>query len=261
MWPMKRVALVTGGSRGIGLGIAHCLAQEGLDLAICGTRPEDRVAAVLASLRQHGGRVFYCQADVSQKNMRDKMLADIRKHYECLHVLVNNAGVAPKERKDLLEATEESFEQLIRINLQGPYFLTQEVANWMIEQRQRQSDFQGCIVNITSISSTMASVNRGEYCISKAGLSMATKLWAVRLAEFDIPVFEVQPGITQTDMTSAPAVQAKYDKLIAEGLTLQARWGMPDDVGKAVTMLVRGNLPYSTGQVISVDGGMRIERL
>lgn len=252
---------MTGGSRGIGLGIAHCLAQEGLDLAICGMRSEDQVADVVTSLRQHGGKVFYCQADVSQKDMRLKMLAGIREHYGRLDVLVNNAGVAPKERKDLLEATEESFERLMRINLQGPYFLTQKVANWMLEQRSQNANFQGCIVNITSISSTMASANRGEYCISKAGLSMATKLWAVRLAEFDIPVFEVQPGITQTDMTASPAVQAKYDALIAEGLTLQPRWGMPDDVGKAVTMLVRGDLPYSTGQVISVDGGMRIERL
>jgi NAD(P)-dependent dehydrogenase (short-subunit alcohol dehydrogenase family) len=258
---MKRVALVTGGSRGIGLGIAHCLAHEGLDLTICGMRPKDEITDVLASLRQYGGNVLYCQADVSQKDMRIKMLADIREHYGHLHVLVNNAGVAPTERKDLLKATEESFERLIRINLQGPYFLTQEIANWMVEQRSQNADFQGCIVNVTSISSTMASVNRGEYCISKAGLSMATKLWAVRLAEFGIPVYEVQPGITQTDMTSAPAVQAKYDKLIAEGLTLQPRWGTPDDVGKAVAMLVRGDLAYSTGQVISVDGGMRVERL
>jgi NAD(P)-dependent dehydrogenase (short-subunit alcohol dehydrogenase family) len=259
---MKRVALVTGGSRGIGLGIARCLAKEGLDLVICGMRSEEQVSDILKSLCSSGADVLYCQADVSRKEMRVKMLADIRAHYGRLHILVNNAGVAPKERNDLLDATEESFERLMRINLQGPYFLTQEVANWMVEQHRDQDvGFKGCIVNVTSISSTMASVNRGEYCVSKAGLSMATKLWAIRLAEFGIPVFEVQPGITQTDMTSAPVVQVKYDKLIAEGLTLQPRWGKPDDVGKAIAMLVRGDLPYSTGQIISVDGGMRVERL
>lgn len=258
---MKRVALITGGSRGIGLGIAHCLAREGLNLVVCGVRRQDEVSEALAALRQAGSDVLYCQADVSSKTMRTQMLADIRKHYGGLHVLVNNAGVAPAERKDLLEATEASFERLIRINLQGPYFLTQDVANWMIAQRQQQPDFHGCIVNITSISATVASVNRGEYCISKAGLSMTTKLWTVRLAEFGIPVFEVQPGIVQTDMTASPSVQAKYDQLIAEGLTLQSRWGFPNDVGKAVAMLVRGDLPYSTGQVIQVDGGMRVDRL
>ncbi len=258
---MKRVALITGGSRGIGFGIAQCLAREGLDLVICGMRTEDRVLEILESLRVLGRDVLYCQADVSNKEMRANMLKAIREYYGRLHVLVNNAGVAPLERKDVLEATEESFERVMRINLQGPHFLTQEVANWMVAQKQSQSDFQGSIVNVTSISATMASVNRAEYCISKAGLSMVTKIWAVRLAEYDIPVFEVQPGITQTDMTSSPAVKAKYTKLIAEGLTLQPRWGMPEDVGKAVAMLVRGDLAYSTGQIIHVDGGMRIERL
>lgn len=258
---MKKVALVTGGSRGIGFGIAQCLAEEGLDLVICGMRPEAQVGDVLDALHRQGNDVLYCQADVSSREMRHDMLKAIREHYGCLHVLVNNAGVAPLERNDALDTTEESFERLIRINLQGPHFLTQEVANWMIEQQQAQPNFQGCIVNVTSISSTMASINRAEYCISKAGLSMSTKVWAVRLAEYNIPVFEVQPGITQTDMTSASSVQAKYDTLIGQGLTLQKRWGMPDDVGKAVTMLVRGDLPYSTGQVINVDGGMRVERL
>jgi NAD(P)-dependent dehydrogenase (short-subunit alcohol dehydrogenase family) len=258
---MKRVALVTGGSRGIGFGIARELAREGLDVVVCGMRPENQVSAVLDVLRATGSDILYCQADVSQKNMRTTMLDTIREHYGRLHVLVNNAGVAPRERKDVLEATEESFEWVMRINLQGPHFLCQEAANRMIEQKQADTEFRGCIVNVSSISATMVSTNRAEYCISKAGLSMVTKVWAVRLAEFDIPVFEVQPGITQTDMTSSPAVKAKYDTLIAEGLTLQPRWGMPEDVGKAVAMLVRGDLPNSTGQVINIDGGMRIERL
>jgi NAD(P)-dependent dehydrogenase (short-subunit alcohol dehydrogenase family) len=258
---MKRVALVTGGSRGIGFGIAQCLAREGFALAICGMRAEDQVTESLDTLRALGSEVLYCQADVGSREMRKNLLTAIRKRYGRLHVLINNAGVAPLERKDVLEATEESFERVMRINLQGPHFLCQEVAKWMIEQKQAQADFRGCMINISSISATMASTNRAEYCISKAGLSMVTKIWAVRLAEFDIPVFEVQPGITQTDMTSSPATMAKYDKLIAEGLTLQPCWGTPEDVGKAVTMLVREDLPYSTGQVISVDGGMRVERL
>lgn len=258
---MKRVALITGGSRGIGFGIARCLAREGLDLAVCGTRPEAQVVEALETLRNLGSEVLYVQADVSQKAMRSAMLQAIRERFGRLHVLVNNAGVAPLERKDVLEATEESFERLIKINLQGPHFLCQEAANWMIVQKKAQPDFQGCIVNISSMSSTVASVNRAEYCISKAGLSMSTKVWAVRLAEFGIPVFEVQPGVIQTDMTSAPAVKARYDQLFAEGLTLQPRWGQPEDIGKAVAMLVRGDLPYSTGQVISVDGGLRVERL
>ena len=258
---MKRVALITGGSRGIGFGIAQCLAREGLDLVICGTKSEEHVTQAIEVLQSLGSEVLYVQADVSQKAMREAMLKGIRERFGRLHVLVNNAGVAPLERKDVLEATEESFERLIRINLQGPHFLCQEVANWMIEQQQAQPDFQGCIVNISSISATVASVNRAEYCISKAGLSMVTKVWAVRLAAFGIPVYEVQPGVIQTDMTSTPAVKARYDKLFAEGLTLQPRWGQPEDIGKAVVMLVRGDLSYSTGQVISVDGGMRVERL
>jgi 3-oxoacyl-[acyl-carrier protein] reductase len=259
---MKRVALITGGSRGIGFGISQCLAREGLDLGICGMRSEERVQEALEQLRGSGSEVLYCQANVGNKEMRKNLLRSIKDHYGRLHVLVNNAGVAPFERKDALEATEESFERVLRINLQGPHFLTQEVANWMIEQKQAQDDFSGCVVNITSISVTIASPNRAEYCISKAGLSMSTKVWAVRLAEFGIPVFEVQPGIIRTDMTSSPAVQAKYDTLINErGLLLQPRWGTPEDVGKAVAMLVRGDLLYSTGQIINVDGGMRVERL
>lgn len=258
---MKRVALVTGGSRGIGLGIATCLAKDGLDLVICGMRPKDQLGETLETLKAFGGDVLYCQADVGNHEMRRDMLQKIRDHYGALHVLVNNAGVAPLERKDALETTEESFERLMRINLQGPYFLTQAVANWMIEQQKASSDFQGCIVNVTSISSTVASTNRAEYCISKAGLSTSTKIWAVRLSEFDIPVFEIQPGVIKTDMTSSAAVSQKYDRMFAEGLALQARWGLPEDIGKAAAMLVRGDLAYSTGQVIGIDGGMRIERL
>jgi NAD(P)-dependent dehydrogenase (short-subunit alcohol dehydrogenase family) len=245
---MKRVALVTGGSRGIGLGIAQALAKNGFDVAICGVRPT-------CDLKEF----FYCQCDVSDGAARGRMLEGIRQRFGKLNVLVNNAGIAPKVRADILEATEESFEQLIRTNLQGPYFLTQAVARWMIEQKKADPAFQGGIINVSSVSAAVASVNRGDYCISKAGVAMATQLWAARLGEFDLPVYEVRPGIIKTDMTAG--VTEKYDKLIAAGLNVQARWGQPEDVGKAVAALARGEFPYSTGQVIFVDGGMTVQRL
>ena len=256
---MRKTALVTGGARGIGLGISRCLAREGFDLAVCGVREESAAVEALDEIRSFGAEVTYFQADISNSAARAAMLLELRKRLGRLHVLVNNAGVAPKERKDVLEASEESFERVWRINVQGPYFLTQAVANWMIEQRQAAADFSGCIINISSVSATMASPNRGEYCVSKAALAMATSLWAVRLAEYAIPVYEVRPGIIKTDMT-APVVE-KYDKLIGEGLLLQARWGMPEDVGKAVAMLARGDLPYSTGHVLMIEGGLTVPRL
>lgn len=256
---MRRVAFITGGSRGIGLGIASQLAQTGFDIAINGVRPKAAVTAVVEQLKQHGGEVIYCQGDVASVVDRTRMVAEIKSYYGALHVLVNNAGIAPKERKDILEATEESFTQVLTTNLQGPYFLTQAVANWMIEQTGKQTDFNGCIVNVSSISATVASVNRGEYCLAKAGLSMATQLFASRLGEYNIPVYEVRPGIIKTDMTAG--VTEKYDKLIAEGLTVQKRWGEAPDVGKAVTALALGYFPYSTGQVVMVDGGLTLPRL
>lgn len=256
---MNRVALVTGGTRGIGLGIAQALAQEGFDLMLCGRREAADVQATLEALQAQGTTVAYTQADVSNPTDREALVAACKDRFGRLHVLVNNAGVAPAERNDILEATEASFERVVRINLQGPYFLTQAVANWMIDQQKADTHFQGTIVNITSISSTLASPNRGEYCISKAGLSMASQLWAVRLAEYGIPVFDVRPGIIHTDMTSG--VQAKYDRLIKEGLVPEKRWGLPEDVGKAVAMLTRGDLPYATGQVLMVDGGLTLPRL
>jgi len=167
--------------------------------------------------------------------------------------------VAPRERADLLEASEESFERVLKINLQGPYFLTQAAARWMIDQKAGDPEGRFCVINISSISAHVASVNRGEYCISKAGVSMATRLWAVRLAEFGIPVYEIRPGIIATDMTAG--VTEEYDRKIEEGLLLQPRWGWPEDVGRAAAMLVRGELAYSTGQVITVDGGLTARRL
>lgn len=251
--------MVTGGSRGIGLGIAEHLARLGFDLAINGMRPEESVQEVVEALKQNGGEVIYCRGDISRREDRAAIVAKVRSHYGRLHLLVNNAGVAPKERKDILEASEESFQYVVTTNLQGPYFLTQTVAKWMIEQKGTIPGYTGSIVNVSSISATVASVNRGEYCIAKAGLSMATQLFATRLGEFDIPVYEVRPGIIQTDMTAG--VTEKYDRLIEGGLTVQKRWGQPDDVGKAVAALAKGAFPYSTGQVFMIDGGLTLARL
>ncbi|MEP7258250.1 MAG: 3-ketoacyl-ACP reductase [Flavitalea sp.] len=256
---MKRVAFVTGGSRGIGFGIAVQLAEAGFDIAINGVRPESAVSESLAHLISLGAQVLYCQGDIASLEARKEMIDKIRSSFGRLHVLVNNAGIAPKERKDILEATEESFTHLLATNLQGPYFLTQTAANWMIEQQRIEKDFTGCIINVSSISSTMVSVNRGEYCVAKAGLSMATQLFAARLGQYNIPVYEIRPGVIHTDMTAG--VTEKYDKLIAGGLTVQPRWGESKDVGKAAAALALGYLPYSTGQVIMVDGGMTIPRL
>jgi 3-oxoacyl-[acyl-carrier protein] reductase len=222
-------------------------------------REETAVEEALNELRGLGAEVLYCQADVSHAAARAEMIGQIQKRFGRLNVLINNAGVAPSVRADITEATEESFERLMRINLQGPYFLTQAVANWMIAQRQADASFTGCIVNVGSISATVASPSRGEYCISKAGIAMATQLWAVRLGEEGIPVYEIRPGVIKTDMVKA--VEGKYDKLIAEGLCVQPRWGMPDDIGKAVAMLTRGDMPYSTGQVLMIDGGLTLQRL
>ncbi|MBS1738043.1 MAG: 3-ketoacyl-ACP reductase [Bacteroidetes bacterium] len=256
---MKRVALITGGSRGIGFGIAEQLARNGFDLAINGMRPEEDVADTIKKLKEYGNDVIYCRANIASAADRENMILQIEEHYETLHVLVNNAGIAPKERKDILEATEESFNHVISTNLKGPYFLTQMVANRMIGYKKQNNAFKGCIINISSISATVASVNRGEYCISKAGISMSTQLFAVRLGEFDIPVYEVRPGIISTDMTSG--VTEKYNKLIEEGLCVQKRWGLPEDVGKVSASLANGDFMYSTGQVIMVDGGLTIQRL
>lgn len=253
-------ALVTGGTRGIGLGIARALAREGWDLVLCGTRAEAEVAAVLDGLRQQGAAVHYEAADLSSLADRTRLVHALRAKYGALNALVNNAGRAPRDRAaDLLDAREDSFEELIRTNLQGPYFLTQAIAREQIMRRQTDASFTASIVFITSVSAEMASMNRGEYCVSKAGLSMAARLFAVRLAGHGIPVYEVRPGIIETDMT-APVKEA-YDKRIADGLVPERRWGTPEDVGRIVAALLRGDAPYATGSVITVDGGLSLPRL
>lgn len=256
---MNPAALVTGGSRGIGLAIAQQLCDNGYDVAINGVRDESRVTETLEELRSHGTEVIYCQGDIGSEDGRESIVKKLQSEFGRLNVLVNNAGVAPNERLDPLKATAESFDRLMRINLKGPYFLTQSIAKWMVDQKQNDNTYSGAIVTIGSISATVVSHNRGDYCMSKAALAMHSRIWAVRMAEYDIPSFEVRPGVTRTDMTSA--VTDKYDKLIAEGLTIQPRWGTPEDVGKAVLALVSGDFPYSSGEVFMVDGGLTVPRL
>jgi len=256
---VRRVALVTGGTRGIGLGVARSLAAAGFDLALCGLRDGAQVEGVVAELRAAGSDVRYVRADVASRADREALVAAVRSDFGRLHVLVNNAGVAPAVRADLLEAGEESFDRLVDINLKGPYFLTQAVARYMLEQKEREAGFEGAIVFVTSVSAEAASTNRGDYCVSKAGLAMSARLFALRLAAASIPVYEVRPGIVHTDMTAS--VKDSYDRRIADGLVPQGRWGEPEDVGRVVAALARGDAAYATGAVIPVDGGFSIPRL
>ena len=254
-----RVALVTGGTRGIGLGIARHLAAEGWTLELCGQRDEGDVRAVLDDLGRDAPAVRYTRADLASVEDRQRLVAAVRERHGAVNALVNNAGRAPRVRADLLDATEESFEELVRTNLQGPYFLTQAIARDQVARREADASFAATIVFVTSVSAEMASSNRGDYCVSKAGLAMAVKLFAARLAVHGIPVFEVRPGIIATDMTSA--VRERYDRLIEEGLVPERRWGTPEDIGRGVAALLRGDVPYATGTVITVDGGLSLARL
>ena len=256
---MNKIAFITGGTRGIGFGVALALGKAGFDLAVNGMRNEGEVTDALEELRNLGVNVAYFQGNVAVREDRQAMLDKILSHFGSVNVLVNNAGIAPRERADILHAKEENWDEVMEINLKGPYFLTQLFANYFVEKKLENPLFEASIINISSISAFVASINRGEYCVSKAGIAMATKLWATRLGEYDIPVYEIQPGIIKTDMTSG--VVEKYDKLFQEGISLQRRWGLPDDVGKVAAMLAQGNMPYATGQAIKVDGGLHIQRL
>jgi NAD(P)-dependent dehydrogenase (short-subunit alcohol dehydrogenase family) len=259
---MNPTALITGASRGIGRGIALTLAKAAThDLVINYAGNESAANECRALCLEAGGgriRVEICQGDISLAADRVRILEFVASTFGRLDLLVNNAGVAPNVRADLLEAGEESFDRLISINLKGPYFLTQAAARWMLET-DPHPDFPRAVVNVTSISAYTASVNRGDYCIAKAGLAMMTKLFAVRLAGSHIGVFEIRPGVIETDMTGP--VKEKYDKLFAEGLTPINRWGRPDDIGRAVTAIASGAFPYSTGEVINVDGGFHLRVL
>ena len=262
----RPVGIVTGGSRGIGRGIALELAKLGYDLVIAHFdvddqgRPDDsKGLQTQTQARDLGAQCAVLRADVSNPRDRKALVELARSTFGRCNMLVNNAGVAPSKRLDLLEATEESFDRVMSINLKGPYFLTQTVANWMIEQRKGDPQGPYRIVNTGSISAYTSSPGRGEYCVSKAGIGMMTLLYADRLAEFGIGVFEIRPGIIRTDMTKV--VTAKYDKLIAEGLTPIQRWGLPEDIALAVGAIAEGRLDFSTGQVINVDGGFHFRRL
>lgn len=254
----QKIALVTGSRRGIGLGIARKLGQEGYFVILSATAAQDD--AVVAELTQEGIDCTYISCNIAHADERAHIFEDIRARHGRLDVMVNNAGVAPNVRLDLLETTEESFDRLMGINLKGTFFMCQLAANTMIGmQQQGLEDYTPRIVNISSMSAYTSSVNRGEYCISKAGLSMTTQLFADRLAEYGIPVFEVRPGIIQTDMTAG--VSEKYQKLIEGGVTPIRRFGQPADVANCVAAAVSGLLDFATGQVLNADGGFHIRRL
>jgi 3-oxoacyl-[acyl-carrier protein] reductase len=274
----EHVAIVTGGSRGIGRGVALALGREKWTVVVNYAANAAAARETVKGIEKVGGRGLALQADISLAADRRRLVEETITHFGRIDLLVNNAGVAPNVRADILEAGEESFDRLININLKGPYFLTQLAALQMIKQAGREdaartanddSDLEspraalssppGTIVTISSISAYTASVNRGDYCIAKAGLAMMTALYAARLAEYGINVYEIRPGLVATDMT-AP-VKDKYDRLIAAGLTPIQRWGQPDDVGKAVVAIASGLLPFSTGEVINVDGGFHLRRL
>jgi len=289
--PEAPVVLVTGASRGLGRGIALRLAREGCSVAVNYARnrseAEETVNRCLSLRRErsadgadaaHGGqgersgdgkrgaqrvsnqRFAALQGDIGDSDQRLALVAATLQEFGRIDALVNNAGIAPKVRADITEASEQSFDELIRTNLKGPYFLTQRVVNYWLQEKPEcllPGGFK--VVFVTSISANTASINRGEYCISKAGLSMAVQLWSVRLAPEGIQVVELRPGIMATDMTRA--VKDKYDRLIADGLVPEGRWGLPEDVGAAAAVVIRGDLPYTTGSVIDVDGGFHLRRL
>jgi len=255
-----KVAIVTGSRRGIGLGIAKELAQNGYTVIMSATADERQASSVTDSLKKEGLSVEYVQCDISDKQQRDNLFSKVMEKYNRIDVLVNNAGVAPKRREDILIASEEDFDRLIEINLKGTFFMTQTAANLMIDALKKgMENYNPRIINIGSISAYTSSPERSGYCISKAGVSMITQLFADRLAEYGIPVFEVRPGIILTDMTAV--VKDKYEKLIAEGITPIKRFGKPEDVAKCVMAACSGMLDFATGQVINADGGFHIRRL
>jgi len=255
----QKVALVTGVSRGIGNAIAVRLAADGFAVAGTGSSPEENIVDNLEKIKQQGQPFIYIRGDNSKSEDRKNIVNRVMSEYGRIDMLINNAGVAPKVRMDILETTEESFDRVIDINLKGTYFMTQLVANEMIKLKDKMPDVNPKIINISSISAYAASPQRGEYCISKAGISMITTLFADRLAEYGINVYEIRPGIIMTDMTSK--VKEKYDNLIENGLTPIKRWGYPEDVADAVSVFCSDKLNFSTGEVLNVDGGFHIRRL
>ncbi|MEI6580260.1 MAG: 3-ketoacyl-ACP reductase [Eubacteriales bacterium] len=254
----RKLAIVTGASRGIGNAIAVRLAKEGYNIVTLGNSSNETAAPGLQKIVDAGAMVSYIQGSLGDRDARKKLLEKALE-FGRIDLLVNNASMAPRVRADILDMSAESLDEVLNVNLVGTFLLTQAVANCMLNQENEAFGCHPVIINISSISSDTVSINRAEYCISKAGTSMATQLFAVRLAEYGIPVFEIRPGIILTDMI-AP-VKEKYEKLIAEGLTPIKRMGLPEDIANAVWILASGQLTYSTGQVLNVDGGLNIKRL
>jgi NAD(P)-dependent dehydrogenase (short-subunit alcohol dehydrogenase family) len=255
-----KVALITGGANGIGLGVATQLAGEGYAIALMGRSTEERVKENIDKIKSFGTPVMYLSGNIASDESRRAVLQNIDSEFGRLDVLVNNAGVAPKVRLDILSTTEESFDFVLGINLKGTFFLSQLAANYMVEEVKNNIGITPIIINISSISAYTSSTARGEYCISKAGIGMMTALFADRLAEHGINVYEIRPGIIATDMTAG--VKDKYDRLILEeGILPLKRWGTPEDIGNAVSVLCSGKLAYSTGDIFNIDGGFHVRRL
>ena len=255
---MKKTAIVTGASRGIGFAIAKRLGLDGYNIVAVATGSQEKNRAALGELSSLGIAWAYVQADIAEHDDRLRIVREAVAAFGRIDALVNNAGVAPRVRADLLDMTEESFDRVLGINTKGNLFLTQAVARQMLQQDMAEGR-RGVIVNVSSCSSVVSSTSRGEYCVSKAGVSMLTTLFADRLAREGIWVNEVRPGVIATDMTSA--VTEKYDKLIAEGVFPIARWGTPEDVANAVSFFCSDRIGYTTGNYLDVDGGFHIRRL
>jgi NAD(P)-dependent dehydrogenase (short-subunit alcohol dehydrogenase family) len=252
------VALVTGSTSGIGKKVSIELSKNGYILAVNGTREKEKAKLVLNEIRKNEAKRIYIRADISKVKDRNKILNTLKESFGRIDLLVNNAGISPKIRDDILEEKEEEFERILAINLKGPYFLTQMIAKWMIQLKTQITDFNPKIINISSISAYTSSLSRGSYCVSKAGLSMMTKIYSDRLSGIGINVYEIRPGIILTPMTKP--LKEKYDKLISQGLLPIQRWGVPNDVAKAVVAIAKNCFPYSTGEVFNIDGGFHLKR-
>ncbi|MCX6322365.1 MAG: 3-ketoacyl-ACP reductase [Bacteroidia bacterium] len=256
----KPVAVITGASRGIGRSVAIALATEGYDIAAIARSVDSEGMEILGpEVEKRGAQFFPVGLDISCTGCHKEVVSNILERYGRIDFLVNNAGVAPLLRNDILEMTEESYERVLNINLKGPVFFAQKVAREMIWLKQQISDYKPVIIFITSVSSVLSSTNRGEYCVSKAGLSMASTVFADRLSREGILVYEVRPGIIDTDMTVK--IKDKYNKLISEGLVPQKRWGLPLDIGKAVASIARGDWSFSTGMIFEISGGLNIHKI
>lgn len=256
----KPVAVITGASRGIGRAVAIALASEGYDIAAIARSVDSEGMEYLApEIEKRGVQFFPIGLDISCTHCHKEVVSNILERYGRIDILVNNAGVAPLLRNDVLDMTEESYDRVLNINLKGPVFFAQKISREMTWLKHQLPDYKPAIVFITSVSAVRSSTNRAEYCISKAGVSMASMIFADRLSTEGIMVFEIRPGIIQTDMTAR--IKDKYDKLIGEGLVPQKRWGLPEDIGKAVASLARGDWSFSTGMVFEISGGLNIHKL